>query len=53
MITRPDDLLRGSFLVLDIDQQPDVSLFRKGSRYWQAQRDLIRDNIKKEIAIPN
>jgi len=48
---RPEGLLRGSFLVLDIEPRLDLSFFRDGRCRWQAQRDMIRDNMEKEITI--
>jgi hypothetical protein len=49
---RPEGLLCGSFLVLDIDPQPGLSFFRDGICRCQAQRDMIADNMEKEITIP-
>jgi membrane protein len=48
---RPEGLIRGSFLVLDIDPRLDLSFFRDGRCRRQAQRDMIRDNMEKEITI--
>jgi len=50
-MTRPEGLLRGSFLVLDIDPRLDLSFFRDGRCRCQAQRDMIADNMEKEITI--
>ena len=43
---RPEGLLRGSFLVLDIDPRLDLSFFRDGRCRCQAQRDMIADNME-------
>ena len=48
---RPEDLLRDNFLVIDIDPRLDLSFFRDGRCRCQAQRDMIRDNMEKEITI--
>jgi len=48
---RPEGLLRGSFLVLDLDPRLDLSFFREGRCRCQAQRDMIADNMEKEITI--
>ena len=50
---RAEGPLRGSFLVLDIDSRLDLSFFRDGRCRCQAQQDMIRDNMEKEITITN
>jgi membrane protein len=48
---RPEGLIHGHLHVLDIDPRLDLSFFRDGRCRCQAQGDMIRDNMEKEITI--